>query len=242
MWILAALISKVRRLLARSFGEHYSTALGFKAQSSFGPAFRARRFHELNFRATTFSLHSFKAHLSKRRTSRTTLFGVQLMGVFLNRAQLQGASLAVVNLSGASLSNAQLQGTFFGNSQVWGVSLESAQLQGTGLLSGLAGTDLRKSVMWRTYSSARLGVLTSELTWGPRFLDKNDQLIFWTQEKYGDMRRLLERNVPVGDDRIKALRRIEILDCEKKRFSPLDLEIGEEPFDRRSKPRYLQRF
>ena len=44
------------------------------------------------------------------------------------------------------------------------------------------------------------------------------------------MRRLLERNVPVGDDRIKALRRIEILDCEKKRFSPLDLEIGEEPF------------
>jgi uncharacterized protein YjbI with pentapeptide repeats len=60
-------------------------ALGFKAQSSFGPAFRARR-----------------------------LFGVQLMGAFLNRAQLQGASLAVVNLSRASLSNAQLQGTFLG--------------------------------------------------------------------------------------------------------------------------------
>ena len=74
------------------------------------------------------------------------------MGAFLNRAQLQGASLAVLNLSGASLSNAQLQGTFFGNSQVWGVSLESAQLQGTGLLSGLAGTDLRKKVYLRRSS------------------------------------------------------------------------------------------
>jgi uncharacterized protein YjbI with pentapeptide repeats len=95
-------------------------ALGFKAQSFFGPAFRARR-----------------------------LFGVQLTGAFLNRAQLQGASLAVLNLSGG---NAQLQGTFFGNSQVWGVSLESAQLQGTGLLSGLAGTDLRKKVYLRRSS------------------------------------------------------------------------------------------
>ena len=98
-------------------------ALGFKTQSFFGPAFRARR-----------------------------LFGVQLMGAFLNRAQLQGASLAVLNLSGASLSNAQLQGTFFGNSPVWGVSLESAQLQGTGLLSGLARTDLRKKVYLRRSS------------------------------------------------------------------------------------------
>jgi len=156
--------------------------------------------------------------------------GVQLTGAFLNRAQLQGASFVAVNFSGASLSNAQLQGSFLGNSQVWGVSLESAQLQGAGLLSSLAGTDLRKAVMWRTYSSAEIGgVLTSELTWGPRFLDKNDQLVFWTQEKYQDIRKLVERNVPFGEDRIKALRRIEILDCEKKRFSPLDLEIGEDP-------------
>ena len=104
-------------------GAFLNGALGFKAQSFFGPAFRARR-----------------------------LFGVQLMGAFLNRAQLQGASLAVVNLSDASLSNAQLQGTFLGNTQVWGVSLESAQLQGTGLLSGLAGTDLRKKVYLRRSS------------------------------------------------------------------------------------------
>ena len=61
-------------------GAFLNGALGFKAQSSSGPAFRARR-----------------------------LFGVQLMGAFLNRAQLQGASLVVLNLSGASLSNAQLQ-------------------------------------------------------------------------------------------------------------------------------------
>jgi uncharacterized protein YjbI with pentapeptide repeats len=169
------------------------------------------------------------ASLQEAHLQGATLIGVQLMGALLNRAQLQGASFDVVNLSGASLSSAQLQGTYFGNSQVWGVSLESAQLQGAGLLSGLAGTDLRKAVMWRTYSSAAIGgLLTSELTWGPQFLDENDQLVFWTQEKYQDMRKLVERNVPVGDDRIKAVRRIEILDCEKKRFSPPDLEIGED--------------
>ena len=170
------------------------------------------------------------ASLQEAHLEGATLLGVQLTGAFLNRAQLQGASFVAVNFSGASLSNAQLQGSFLGNSQVWGVSLESAQLQGAGLLSGLAGTDLRKAVMWRTYSSAEIGgVLTSELIWGPRFLDKNDQLAFWTQEKYQDIRKLVEKNVPFGEDRIKALRRIEILDCEKKRFSPLDLEIGEDP-------------
>ena len=110
-------------LVGTQFRALLNGALGFEAQSFFGPAFRARR-----------------------------LFGVQLMGAFLNRAQLQGAFLAVLNLSGASLSNAQLQGTFFGNSQVWGVSLESAQLQGTGLLSGLAETDLRKKVYLRRSS------------------------------------------------------------------------------------------
>jgi uncharacterized protein YjbI with pentapeptide repeats len=171
------------------------------------------------------------AFLQEAHLEGATLLGAQLMGTNLNRAQLQGASLVAVNLSGASLSAAQLQGTFFGNSQVWGVSLENAQLQGAGLLSGLAGTDLRKAVMWRTYSSAEIrGLLTSELTWGPRFLDGNDQPVFWTQEKYQDMRKLIERNVPVVEARIKALRRIEILDCEKKRFSPFDLEIGGDPF------------
>jgi uncharacterized protein YjbI with pentapeptide repeats len=171
------------------------------------------------------------ASLQEAHLEGATLLGVQLMGANLNRAQLQGASFVAVNFSGASLSDAQLQGTFFGNSQVWGVSLEGAQLQGAGLLSGLGGTDLRKAVMWRTYSSAEIEkLLTSELFWGPRSLDGNDQLVFWTQEKYQGMRKLVERKVPIDVARIKALRRIEILDCEKKRFSPVDLEIGGDSF------------
>ena len=80
------------------------------------------------------------------------------------------------------------------------------------------------------------------MTWGSRFLDKNDQLVFWTQEKYEDMRRLLERNVPVGDDRIKALRRIEILNCEKNGLAHWTWRSERAFSDRRSKPRYLQRF
>jgi hypothetical protein len=35
VWILAALISKVRRLLARSFGEHYSTARSASRRRAF---------------------------------------------------------------------------------------------------------------------------------------------------------------------------------------------------------------
>ena len=80
-----------------------------------------------------------------------SVFGVQLMGAFLNRGSFRALLLPCSTFRVHHFSNAQLQGTFFGNSQVWGVSLENAQLQGTGLLSGLAGTDLRKKFIYAAH-------------------------------------------------------------------------------------------
>jgi uncharacterized protein YjbI with pentapeptide repeats len=161
------------------------------------------------------------ASLKKAQLQGASLFGAQLMGASLDDAQLQGASLVAVNLSGASLSRADLRSALVVNSQIWGASLERTQLQGASLFSGLAATDLRKAALWRAFGQSDMReLLVSELVWGPQYLDEHGQLAPWTQETYRALRQTVQR-LSASRDRTDALKRIERLDCEKKRFAPL---------------------
>jgi uncharacterized protein YjbI with pentapeptide repeats len=149
------------------------------------------------------------------------LEGVQFMGASLDKAQFQGAFLLRVNFSGASLSHAQFQAASIASSEIWAASLEGAQLQGVALSSGFAATDLRKAVVWRAFGQLEMTrLLVSELAWGPQYLDENGQPAPWTQETYEGLRQKIEREVPLGEYRTNALKRIERLDCEKKKYSP----------------------
>ena len=76
------------------------------------------------------------------------------MGAFLNRAQLRALLLPCSTFRVHHSQMRSFKALFLGIRWFGAFRSESAQLQGTGLLSGLAGTDLRKAVMWRTYSSA----------------------------------------------------------------------------------------
>jgi uncharacterized protein YjbI with pentapeptide repeats len=151
---------------------------------------------------------------------------VQLGGATLNRAQLQGAYLVMVQLWGASLVRAQLQGAWLQGSTLWGASLENAQLQGAMLDSDLSAVDMSKAFVRRAfgYPANTGGILASDMIWRAEYFDdkhfddgkpRSDP---WTQEKYQALRQAMERDVPPGRERTEALRRIEVLDCEKKKY------------------------
>jgi uncharacterized protein YjbI with pentapeptide repeats len=172
------------------------------------------------------------ALLREAKLQGASLIGVQLMGASLDNAQVQGASLVAVNLSGASLFQTRLQGATVINSQIWAASLESAQLQGGSLWwSGFAAADLRKAAVWRAFGQSDMSeLLVSQLTWGPQYLDEGGQLVPWTQETYLALRRIIERELSPGEHRTDALKRIERLDCEKKRIDPFsEFKTGRDP-------------
>ena len=157
------------------------------------------------------------------------LDGAQLQGASLDKAQLQGANLNFAQLQGASLDKAQLQGASLYKAQLEGASLVGAQLQGAVLvdtqLQGalLVGAQLQGAIFTRVFTwradardSKGEGALVSE----PENQAKYHMLgcafepwaCDWTPSAFAGLKRLIERQVPEGDQRKKALNRIAILD------------------------------
>ena len=134
-----------------------------------------------------------------------------LQGASLQGAQLQGASLSFANLQGASLQRAGLQGASLVGAQLQGATLQEAFLQ---------ATDLSNSLLWRT-NSATPSILAPAATrlpdttksWGALFwtTGSNDRRQ-WNGESYIEVRKMLD-SLPMNEQRMEALKRIERLDC-----------------------------
>ncbi len=185
------------------------------------------------------------ASLDRAQLQGTTLGGVQLQGTSLDYAQLQGASLYDVQLQGASLDGAQLQGALLvraqlqgaslgvgaqlqgaslDHAQLQGASLDYAQLQGASLEKAkLQGASLQGAFLWRAQLNdpvveaivAPTGLLQN---WAPEYagLRSPANPEAWTVASYAELRRSIEREVPEGEARKNALKRVAILDCARK--------------------------
>ena len=151
------------------------------------------------------------------------LVGAQLQGANLERAYLQGADLSdldlgdtpLAGLQGAQLSGASLQGAMLRGTRLQGADLTRTQLQGADLTNaGLEGTmpgaQLRGALLdqvsvWR--ADALIMIAKSARIINP---NKNQQP---SALGFSDLKRLLEEQVPKGERRDAALKRIEILDA-----------------------------
>jgi uncharacterized protein YjbI with pentapeptide repeats len=156
----------------------------------------------------------------------------QLQGASLNLAQLQGASLNFAQFQGASLNRAQLQGASLVNTQLQGASLDVAQLQGAALFdtqlqgASLVGAQLQGAALVRIFTwradardSKGEGAFFSEPENQPRYHMLGCAFepwgCEWSSGAFTELKRLIERVVPEGDRRIKALNRIAALDPTK---------------------------
>ena len=149
------------------------------------------------------------ASLDGAQLQGASLDGAQLQGASLDGAQLQGASLISARLEGASLDGAQLQDAVLNNTQLQGASLRGAQLQ---------GAELIQVFTWR--ADARDSKGEGALVSGPENRARYHMLgcafepwgCEWSSGAFAELKRLIERQVPEGDRRDKALTRIAILD------------------------------
>jgi uncharacterized protein YjbI with pentapeptide repeats len=161
--------------------------------------------------------------LTSAQLQGASLNGAQLQGALLNFAQLQGASLNGAQLQGASLVNTQLQAASLNGAQLQGASLVNTQLQGASLGGAqLQGAALINIFTWRADATESNGEGT--LVSKPENQPKYHMLgcafepwgCEWSPGAFTDLKRLIERQVPEGDRRDKALNRIEILDPAKR--------------------------
>lgn len=169
-----------------------------------------------------------RAMLEDAQLQRATLTSAQLQGASLFRAQMQGASLDFAELQGASLDQAHLQGASLLGAELQGASLDDAQLQGASLdhpwLQGasldhaqLQGASLVGIFAWRADSrntsteSARIvAPVTKAIYVG---LDCPIALVCdWSADSFAALKRLIEKQVPEGERRADALKRIATLD------------------------------
>jgi uncharacterized protein YjbI with pentapeptide repeats len=132
----------------------------------------------------------------------------QMQGASLDKAQLQGAFLANTQLEGASLAGAQLQGAYVFDTQLQGASLVGAQLQDAALI---------RDFTWRADARNSEGsALVSEPETRPKYHMLGCAFepwgCDWSSGAFSALKRLIERLVPEGDRREKALNRIAILD------------------------------
>jgi uncharacterized protein YjbI with pentapeptide repeats len=151
------------------------------------------------------------------------LVGAQLQGANLKRAHLQGADLSdsdmgdtpLAGLQGAQLGGASLQGAKLRGTRLQGADLTRAQLQGADLTrAGLEGTNL-------TGARLRGALLDQVSVWraDPRAMIAESARIINPNKNqqssaigFGDLKRLMEEQVPKGERHDAALKRIEILD------------------------------
>jgi len=160
--------------------------------------------------------------LTSAQLQGASLNGAQLQGASLNYAQLQGASLNGAQLQGASLVNTQLQGALLNGAQLQGASLVNTQLQGASLVGAqMHGAALIKIFTWRADArdSNGEGALVSEPENQPKYHMLGCAFepwgCDWSSGAFVELKRLIERQVPEGDRRDKALNRIAILDPAK---------------------------
>jgi len=113
----------------------------------------------------------------------------QLQGARLNNAELQGASLISSQLQGTSLEGASLQGADFGG-------------------SALVGTNLRNATVWRTTFDG--ASLTSVYEDGL----KETAL---SKGEFAALKAKLMEEMPKGENREQALKRIETLNPDTNR-------------------------
>jgi len=158
------------------------------------------------------------ASLDGARLQGATLYGAKLKGASLNAAELQGASLDWAQLQGASLNQAQLQGASLDSAQLQGASLDHAQFR---------GASLGRAHLWRT----DWGELTPKAMKPIQFVQPKWEAVNlrlesiskgynwrdepWTDRTYDDLREMIEKEVPRGDPRDDALKRIARLDCKE---------------------------
>ena len=153
------------------------------------------------------------ASLGKAQLQGTSLLGTQLQGASLSQARLQGALLERAQFQGADLERAQLQGAALDNATLQGALLKGAQLQGASLKGAyLQGTDFQKSTL--------VGTTVGEAkVWRTSFADSTVTNVFEdgleesaiSKEEFAIVKSTIMKEVPEGQNREGALKRIEIL-------------------------------
>jgi uncharacterized protein YjbI with pentapeptide repeats len=148
------------------------------------------------------------AHLEGARLFRAQLQGASLLLAHLQRAeltgaQLQGALLDFAQLQGASLDRTQLQGTSLFLAKLQGASLVAAQLQGANFKgSTIAGTDMLGAAVWRTsFEDASLTAVSED--------DPKENAM--SKEEFAALNAMIVKELPEGEARDDALKRIEKL-------------------------------
>ncbi|MDQ6867023.1 MAG: pentapeptide repeat-containing protein [Pseudomonadota bacterium] len=143
------------------------------------------------------------ASLKGAQLQGASLKGAELQGASLLAAQLQGASLLAAQLQGASLLAAQLQGASLKYARLQGASLHSAQLQGAHFQkSTLAGTDMGGAAVWRT---------NFELISAVAVFEDDLKESAMSNEEFATLKVTIVKEVPEGEQREQAVKRIEIL-------------------------------
>jgi uncharacterized protein YjbI with pentapeptide repeats len=145
------------------------------------------------------------------------LGGAELQGAWALNANLKGASLADAQLQGAGLNGAQLQGASLNGARLQGASLNGARLQGASLVGAeLQGARLDDAYLWRAVLSLKSidAIRAQGLIWEqvrePSGQSTNPEP--WTNETFLALKKTIGVDLPAGDARDEALKRIEILD------------------------------
>jgi uncharacterized protein YjbI with pentapeptide repeats len=183
------------------------------------------------------------AIMNSARLQGATLRQAQLPGVQLENAELQGAvlesatlraaRLAYAKLQGASLVSAFLEGAWLNHAQLHGADLTRARLNGASLdkagLQGagfdnvfLDGATIQDAFVWRAdvrtaQGLARVASPEPRPRRGFAVFDCQESLTGceWPAGAFAILKRMIETEVPEGENRGRALRRIAILDPEK---------------------------
>jgi uncharacterized protein YjbI with pentapeptide repeats len=140
-------------------------------------------------------------------------YNANLDGAELYQAKLQGASLNLVRLNGAGLSGAELQGAYADGAELEGAELTEAKLQGASfkdaqlqgasfLKSSSAGTNMRNVALWRTSFDENSPAPVYKESVNERGLKL---------EEFVTLKANIVKEVPDGEQRAKALNRIEVL-------------------------------
>ncbi len=143
------------------------------------------------------------ASLKSAQLQGASLYQAQLPGAVLFGARLQGAALYGAQLQGAALEFAQLQGAALDGVELQGAALGEAPLQGANFKgSTLAGTDMRGAAVWRAnFEGAALTAVFAD--------DLKESAI--SKDDFAALKAMIRKEVPEGEERANALKRIEIL-------------------------------
>ncbi|MGH6847504.1 MAG: pentapeptide repeat-containing protein [Methylocella sp.] len=145
------------------------------------------------------------------------LFQAKLQGASLDSAQLQGAWLERAELQGAWALNADLKGALLDGARLQGASLNGARLQGASLNGAeLQGARLDGAYLWRAVLSLKSidAIRAQGLTW-EQVREPSGQSTDpepWTNATFFALKKTIEADLPAGDARDEALKRIDVLD------------------------------